>query len=228
MKHWHIVYLSFESGKTGRDYIGKHSTLCINDGYLGSYRDLSFNPDSRIILGYYKSAQAAISAEIQWQRVFQVVEDPQFANKSYQTSTGFDTTGVTQSNEFKQNLSETHSGSGNPMFGRRGKLCPATYRQWWYNPATGDETFSMVCPRGYLPGRPSLGTKEEIAKRDKNRVRCPGEKNGRSRIKKDQVPLIISMKQSKQYTVSELSRMFGVSPATLYRVTNDPNYWCNR
>ena len=90
MQHWHIVYLSFETGKPGRSYIGKHSTQSLNDGYLGSYYDSSFTPDSRIILGYYKTAQAAILAEIQWQKAFRVADDPEFANQVYQTSSRFD------------------------------------------------------------------------------------------------------------------------------------------
>jgi hypothetical protein len=86
---WHIVYLSFEEGRLGRDYIGKHSTANLCDGYLGSFKDQNFFPDSRIILGHYKTAEAAIRGEMQWQRVFNVVENPQFANQSYQTSTKF-------------------------------------------------------------------------------------------------------------------------------------------
>jgi len=86
---WHIVYLSFEEGQVGKDYIGKHSTFDLNDGYLGSFSDKTFNPKNRIILEYAKTKEAAVTAEIRWQKVFQVVEDPQFVNKSYQTSDKF-------------------------------------------------------------------------------------------------------------------------------------------
>lgn len=90
---FHIVYLAFESGSGGRNYIGKHSTENLNDGYLGSFSDDSFNPDSKIILGYFKNAKDAVKAEIQWQRTFDVASSPEFANRAVQRSAGFDTTG---------------------------------------------------------------------------------------------------------------------------------------
>jgi hypothetical protein len=103
--NWHIVYLSFEDLKLGRDYIGKHSTLNLQDGYLGSFKDKNFKPTDRIILEYCKTSEGAISAEIRWQRVFKVAEDPQFANKSYQTSVGFSPGDV--------------KGEKNPFFGKK-------------------------------------------------------------------------------------------------------------
>jgi len=206
MQHWHIVYLSFESGKTGRDYVGKHSTKNLHDGYLGSYYDPSFHPDSRIILGYYKTAQAAVSAEIQWQKVLQVADDPKFVNQVYQTSSKFD----------------------------------AGHLRWFYNPSDGAEVYLSECPEGYLPGRPSMSDPEKVQRRLKNRVCASGpkngmygksnsgEKNGRCKLNRSQIPQIITMRQSKQFTVQEIATMFGVSPATIRRVTNNPNYWCNR
>ena len=86
---FHAVYDSFESGPGGRDYVGKHSSMDPYDSYLGSFRDASFVPDSKIVIAYAKTAEGAIWLEIQFQRVFGVVEDPQFVNRSYQTSTGF-------------------------------------------------------------------------------------------------------------------------------------------
>jgi hypothetical protein len=86
---FHTVYLSFEDGKVGRDYIGKHSSEDPYDEYLGSYKDKSFNPTEKIILEYAKTEEGAVEAEIRWQQVFKVAEDPQFANQSYQTSEKF-------------------------------------------------------------------------------------------------------------------------------------------
>jgi len=103
---WHIVYLSYESKPGGRNYIGKHSTENIYDRYLGSFSDSSFCPDSRIILGVFNSSESAVEAEIQWQRVFRVVSNPDFANKSYQTSNKFDTTGTTAHNKGKPRTKE--------------------------------------------------------------------------------------------------------------------------
>ena len=115
---WHIVYLSYESKPGGRNYIGKHSTENLHDGYLGSFSDKSFSPDSRIILGVFNSAEAAVLSEIQWQRVFEVVKNPDFANKSYQTSKKFDTSGSKWSEEWKSERSKQYTGSGNPNFGK--------------------------------------------------------------------------------------------------------------
>jgi hypothetical protein len=86
---FHVVYLSFEESQEGRMYVGKHSSGDPYDFYFGSFFDRSFNPKGKIILEYCKTEQGAIEAEIRWQRVFKVVEDSQFANRAYQTSTKF-------------------------------------------------------------------------------------------------------------------------------------------
>jgi len=94
---FHTVYNSFESFSKGRDYIGKHSTTNPYDDYKGSFVDESFVPDTKIVIAYSKTPQGAVWLEERFQKVFNVVEDPQFANQSYQTSTKFDRTGVPQS-----------------------------------------------------------------------------------------------------------------------------------
>ena len=81
------------------------------DGYLGSFKDESFDPESKITLGYAKTAEGAVWLEIQYQKAFCVVEDPQFANQSYQTSTKF-------------SYSEGCSGEKNGMYGRTGDKNP--------------------------------------------------------------------------------------------------------
>ncbi len=102
---WHIVYLSYESKLNGRSYIGKHTTNQLHDGYLGSFKDTGFLPDSRIILGYFLSEESALQAEAQWQKVFQVAPDPHFANQAYQTSEKFsyDWKGRKRTEENKKN-----------------------------------------------------------------------------------------------------------------------------
>jgi hypothetical protein len=145
VKMFHTVYNSYESKPDGRDYIGKHSTQDLNDGYLGSFKDQTFEPDHKITLIYAKTAQGAIWFEGQFQKVFGVVKDPQFANRSTQTGTGFDRTGAITSEETKQKMSEAQvgrifteehksklseahlgkqTGEDNPMFGRIGELHP--------------------------------------------------------------------------------------------------------
>ena len=90
MEHlYNFVYLSYEETPNGRSYVGQHSTSNMDDGYLGSYSDTSFNPTSRIILEYCKTKVGAIAAEMRWQRLLKVAEDPDFANRTYQTSTRF-------------------------------------------------------------------------------------------------------------------------------------------
>jgi hypothetical protein len=86
---FHTVYDSFESRVGGRDYIGKHTTGDPYDDYRGSFKDESFDPDDKIVIGYSKTPEGAVWLEIQYQRAFKVAEDPQFANQSYQTSDKF-------------------------------------------------------------------------------------------------------------------------------------------
>ena len=119
---FHTVYCSFESKPNGRNYLGKHSSPNPYDPYLGSYRDGSFCPDGKIVLAYANSAEGAIWLEMMFQRVFNVVEDFSFANRSFQTSTGFDTTGVStpKSPEHRKKIGEAISGNKHPRYGKPG------------------------------------------------------------------------------------------------------------
>jgi len=139
---WHIVYLSYESQRGGRNYIGKHSTENLYDGYLGSFSDSTFNPDSRIVLGVFNTSGAAVQFEIQWQRVFTVVPDPEFVNRSYQTSTKFDTTGFKFDEDFKRDRSLKYSGEGNPNFG---KVTPDKVKEKIAESLTGRKASEETC-----------------------------------------------------------------------------------
>ncbi len=122
---FHTVYNSYETA--GRDYIGKHSTDDPYDEYKGSFKDESFNPDNKIVLGYAKTPQGAVWLEIQYQRAFKVAEDSQFANRSYQTSDKFVT---------------MPSGENHP---NRGKSRPdLTLRNLLDNPAKRPETKEKI------------------------------------------------------------------------------------
>jgi len=138
---YHFVYLSFEEFPGGRDYIGVHSTLDIDDGYLGSFKDEDFNPSSKIVLEYCRTREAAVESEIRWQKAFSVAQDPQYANRAYQTDRKFDTSGSSwwhndkgehtlsqhspgqgwtkgQSAEERKRKSERGKGKNNPMYGK--------------------------------------------------------------------------------------------------------------
>ena len=91
---FHTAYNSYESKLNGRDYIGKHSTENLDDGYLGSFTDQEFDPDSKITMAYAKTAEGAVWFEMNFQNVFDVVRDPQYANRAKQTGTKFDATGL--------------------------------------------------------------------------------------------------------------------------------------
>jgi len=116
---FHTVYNSFESGLSGRDYIGKHSTDDPYDDYRGSFKDKSFNPDNKIVIAYATSPEGAVWLEQRFQKVFNVVEDVQFANRSYQTDTRFiyGVSGDNNPSKFpksRQKISEKKKGKPRP------------------------------------------------------------------------------------------------------------------
>jgi hypothetical protein len=169
---FHTVYNSYEEGPNGRDYIGKHSTNDPDDGYLGSFKDKTFCPSDKINIIYAKTAEGAIWLEIQFQKVFKVVEDPQFANKSYQTSTKF-------------SYSEGCFGEKNGMFGRTGESNPNFGNVYsdetrkrigadkigktiWHNPKTGEVRWFAALPleEDWVWGLPNA-TKEKMVQNRK-------------------------------------------------------------
>ena len=158
---YHFVYLSFEEKTQGKNYIGKHSTENLDDGYLGSYKDKGFTPDSRIILEYCRTSEASLLAEIRWQKVFNVAKDPSFSNRSFQTSTGFSTQGVPRSLESKEKQSLAMQGVNSGVnSGRWGK-------RWWVNADKTEELSSVESPgAGWTLGRKPPN--EEIRKNISN------------------------------------------------------------
>lgn len=165
---YHTVYLSYEEGPSGRSYVGKHSTDDPYDDYFGSFHDSSFLPVGKYILSVYKTPKAATQGEIMWQRVLNVVEDPHYINRAYQTSSKFDTTGRKRPPEetapgglamkgmfFWINGSEQVRAKVSPGEGWvRGKLLDTleghrgdpTGTFWWFNPKTRKHKRSKVCP----------------------------------------------------------------------------------
>jgi len=112
MKKHHYVYSSYE--EWGREYIGVRSCDCMPEEdtkYFGSFRDKTFFPTEKTILFVCETREEAMGIEIELHDFFDVAVNPQFANKSKQTSTGFDRTGL-------------QSGEKNPMYGRIGENHP--------------------------------------------------------------------------------------------------------
>ena len=109
-KH-HYVYHSYE--EWGRDYIGCRSCDCLPEEdtkYFGSFRDKTFFPTEKTILFVCETRKEVVEIEIKLHDLFDVAVNPQFANRSKQTSTGFDRTGVLESEEHKKKLSVANTG----------------------------------------------------------------------------------------------------------------------
>ena len=118
----HYVYYSYE--EWGRGYIGARSCSCSPeaDKYLGSFSDKSFSPKHKVILQEFSTREEAIKAEIALHNFYKVNTNPHFANRAIQTSTGFDVSGCTLSDEhkskIKSSLVATHVGDCNPFYGK--------------------------------------------------------------------------------------------------------------
>jgi hypothetical protein len=90
-KEYYYTYYSYE--EWGRGYIGSRGCKCLPEEdvkYFGSFYDKTFKPTQKIILkDDYATREEAYADEIILQQYYKVVENPHFANKSYQTSTKF-------------------------------------------------------------------------------------------------------------------------------------------
>jgi len=94
---YHYVYYSYE--EWGRGYFGSRTCRCLPEEdvkYFGSFRDKTFKPIQKIILkDDYATREEAYIDEIILQQYYKVTENPHFANRAYQTSTGFSRKGTT-------------------------------------------------------------------------------------------------------------------------------------
>jgi len=90
-KEYYYTYYSYE--EWGRGYFGSRGCKCLPEediNYFGSFYDKTFNPKCKIILkDDYSTREEAYVDEIILQEHYKVVENPHFANQSYQTSTKF-------------------------------------------------------------------------------------------------------------------------------------------
>lgn len=114
MTRHHYVYHSYE--EWGRDYIGIRSCDCLPEEdikYFGSFRDKTFKPTGKTILFTGETRKEISEIEIKLHDFFDVSVNPQFANRSKQTSTKFDTTGIIlgpHTEETKRKMSEVRMG----------------------------------------------------------------------------------------------------------------------
>lgn len=182
---FHTVYLSYEAEPSLKKYVGKHSTGDPYDDYFGSFSDSSFNPVGKHILGVYKTSEGATYGEIMWQKVLNVVEDPEFVNRAFQTATGFDTTGrvrpveetrpgglamkgmLVWNNGNEQTRSKTRPG---PEWVRgyledpfKGNRANHSKTPWWHNPGTKETRRSETSPgSGWVEGRGDISANTDL------------------------------------------------------------------
>jgi hypothetical protein len=109
------VYYSYEPW--GRGYIGRRQCKCDpqkDTNYFGSFKDVTFSPNSKVILAVFSTLREAIEAEISLHNFFEVDINPHFANISKQTSSGF---------------SFARSGEEAVLYGKTGSLHPCWGRK---------------------------------------------------------------------------------------------------
>jgi hypothetical protein len=118
LKEYYYTYYSYE--EWGRGYFGSRKCYCLPEEdikYFGSSKDKNFKPTQKIILkDDYSTREEAYADEIILQEYYKVVENPHFANRAYQTSTGFSTYGKKHTEEYKNKLSEYWKGEKNPNY----------------------------------------------------------------------------------------------------------------
>lgn len=111
-KEYYYTYYSYE--EWGRGYLGSRKCYCFpkeDVKYLGSSKDKTFKPKYKIILkDDYATREEAYADEIILQDYYKVVENSHFANRAYQTSTGFSTYGKKHTEKHKKYLSELFKG----------------------------------------------------------------------------------------------------------------------
>lgn len=111
-KEYHYVYYSYE--EYGRGYFGSRTCKCLPEEdvkYFGSFYDKTFKPTQKIIIkDDYATREEAYADEIILQEYYKVVENPHFANRAYQTSTGFSVYGLHHSEEHKRKISQARKG----------------------------------------------------------------------------------------------------------------------
>lgn len=115
----HYIYYSYE--EEGRGYIGSRSCLCDpqKDNYFGSFKDKTFKPTKKIILAECSTKKERYLLEYFYQKLHNVVENPHFANRAFQTTTGFNRLGLANSEESRRKMSESRRNRPSGMKGKK-------------------------------------------------------------------------------------------------------------
>jgi hypothetical protein len=120
-KEYYYTYYSYE--EWGMGYFGSRGCYCLPEEdikYFGSFSDKNFKPTQKIILkSDYATREEAYADEIILQRYYKVVENPHFANRAYQTSTGFSRKGMVSRNKGQKMSLEQRKKLSNACKGRK-------------------------------------------------------------------------------------------------------------
>lgn len=115
----HYVYYSYEEG--GRGYIGSRTSRCApkDDHYFGSYKDKTFKPTAKVILAVCSTKEERYQLEYFYQKMHNVVENPHFANRAFQTVTGFSRLGLANSEESRKKMRASRRNRPSGMKGKK-------------------------------------------------------------------------------------------------------------
>ena len=115
----HYVYLTCDSSD-GRLYWGSRSCTCDpnDDPYMGSHKDSTFQPDLKYVWAEFDTRLEADDAEDVLHDIFDVVDDPSFANLSKRTFRHWEWTGSRHTPETRQKLRKQKLGEKNPQYGK--------------------------------------------------------------------------------------------------------------
>ena len=189
LKEYYYTYYSYE--EWGRGYFGSRGCKCLPEEdikYLGSSRNKTFKPTHKIILkDDYATREEAYADEIILQQHYKVVENPHFANRSYQTSTGFTTSGIKVTDEYRQKMSKVTKGENNGMYGKKRPDLAERNRQMKgiKRPNTSGNRKNMCGENNHMYGkkRPDVSEKNKEKKGKKQNI-TDEERNRRSEMRR--------------------------------------------
>jgi hypothetical protein len=167
---YHYTYLLL--GYDGRFYYGVRSCKCrpSEDKYMGSFKDRTFSPKKKRILGLFSSRQEALQEEIRIHALKNVDKSKKYANRAKQKTDRFNFSASGKDNpnygggnvsaEGRKRISETMRLRGldrtkNP-FAKRGEESQSFGRRWFSSPDLSQEIYLKKGenpPSGWIPGR---------------------------------------------------------------------------